>query len=121
MATKKSAKKTAAKKAARQPAQKKSQEEVRVVHVYPDVEIVEGSQFTEGVPSRMNVSISYKMTTKAYENMTFQSSISLDLKKGADVALASEQAYNFVAKEVIDRVNGTRAKMKGNQSGDADV
>ena len=119
MAVKKATKKTAKKAVKSTPAKK--QEEIKMVHVYPDVEIVEGSQFTEGVPSRMNVSIAYKMTTKAYESMTFQSSISLDLKKGADVALASEQAYNFVAKEVIDRVNGTRAKMKGNQTGDADV
>lgn len=113
--TAKKAAKKAAKKTGGRTARSKVQEEVKVVHIYPDVEIVEGSRFTEGVPSRLNVSMSYKMTTRQYENMTYQASITLDLKKGADVELATDQAFDFVSKEIGERVMATRKKMSGNQ------
>lgn len=114
---KKEVKKAVAKKAAKKSVKKSvSQSEILLRHIFPDIEIIEGNPFTEGVPDKINVSLSYKMNTGNYENISFQSSITINLKKGADVGLAIDQAYDFVAAKISEKALEVKNKKRGNQS-----
>lgn len=67
-------------------------------------------EFTEGEPTTMNVNISGKLTTLQYENVSYGASISLDLKKGADLDVAYEQGFTFLESVLVGRVKAVREK-----------
>lgn len=60
-------------------------------------------EFTDGIPTSLHVSFGMKVNTGNYESVNPTAGFSMELKEGADLDRAFEQAFNFVEAIVLEK------------------
>ena len=79
---------------------------------YPDIEVDEKSEFTEGVIRSVNRTLSIKVNTGDFENSSVSSSLTMDLKKNADIDKAIQQLDKKNAESLKPHIKALQAERK---------
>lgn len=81
---------------------------IEVVKKEPEFAL--NSTFKEGNPSLLNCSMSVKLTTRQYENISFGASLSMELRPGADLFAAEKEIQEFLGAAIRPRIQTIREK-----------
>lgn len=69
-------------------------------------------EVTQTDPTRVSVSLGYKMNIGNYESLDFHFSVSDSARPGETAGQAFERVYAFVEQKLLDKVNAAREDNK---------